>query len=413
MPGWAPAIRNVWPTGRTCAAGSRPERVRLPAGPCPSPLTGESIYATLVVRGTLTGQGTEARHDGVDRRALRGQADGRGARPGSTPRRSASGMVSDIGLMPTLSAELQSVRVAGRGDRAGPRRPVHRLQQARRVRGVGDHVARRRVRAAAGVRLGGRGPRTPHAPSGGSPSSREDGGTELRQWMQMGPGRSGLSFAIDRMPEKEQKIVFVRMREFEREMTATLAAIKERAESPAPAGAEPDAHGDHGRGVRGDWRETVDFVMEAEKLGLDICWVAEAWGSEAPSPLGYLAARTDRMLLGSGIIQLGTRTPVAIAQAAITLSQMSEGRFLLGPRPVRAAGDRGAARRAVRPAADADAGDRRDRPAGVRGREDLATPGRSSASRCPAATPSRCGCRCAPNTTSRSTWRPCRRRCCS
>jgi F420-dependent oxidoreductase-like protein len=80
----------------------------------------------------------------------------------------------------------------------------------------------------------------------------------------------------------------------------------------------------------GDWRDTVDFVVEAEKLGLDVCWVAEAWGSDAPSPLGFLAARTDRILLGSGIIQLGTRTPVAIAQAAITLAEMSQGRFLLG-----------------------------------------------------------------------------------
>jgi F420-dependent oxidoreductase-like protein len=80
----------------------------------------------------------------------------------------------------------------------------------------------------------------------------------------------------------------------------------------------------------GSWPETVEFVREAEKLGLDVCWVAEAWGSEAPSALGYLAARTERMLLGSGIIQLGTRTPMAIARAAITLSNISGGRFLLG-----------------------------------------------------------------------------------
>jgi len=53
-------------------------------------------------------------------------------------------------------------------------------------------------------------------------------GTRLRQWMQMGPGRSGLSLAIDRMPDKEQKIVHGRMKEFEANMTATLAAIKER-----------------------------------------------------------------------------------------------------------------------------------------------------------------------------------------
>jgi uncharacterized membrane protein len=59
----------------------------------------------------------------------------------------------------------------------------------------------------------------------------KDGGTELSQWMQMGPGRSGLSLAIDRMPEKEQKIVFVRMREFERNITCTLEHIKKLAES--------------------------------------------------------------------------------------------------------------------------------------------------------------------------------------
>ncbi|MFI0464571.1 LLM class flavin-dependent oxidoreductase [Saccharopolyspora sp. 5N102] len=82
-----------------------------------------------------------------------------------------------------------------------------------------------------------------------------------------------------------------------------------------------------------DWSEPVEFAVEAEKLGLDIVWVAEAWGSDAPSTLGYLAARTERLLLGSGIIQLGTRTPVAIAQAAITLSQLSAGRFLLGLGP--------------------------------------------------------------------------------
>jgi uncharacterized protein YndB with AHSA1/START domain len=58
-----------------------------------------------------------------------------------------------------------------------------------------------------------------------------DGGTRLRQWMQMGPPRSGLSQAIDRMPDKEEKIVFVRMREFETNMTGTLAAIKDRVES--------------------------------------------------------------------------------------------------------------------------------------------------------------------------------------
>lgn len=64
----------------------------------------------------------------------------------------------------------------------------------------------------------------------------EGAGTRLRQWMQMGPGRSGLSVAIDRMPDKEQKIVFVRMREFEQNMSVSLAGIKARVEGAATAG---------------------------------------------------------------------------------------------------------------------------------------------------------------------------------
>ncbi|GAB2995379.1 LLM class flavin-dependent oxidoreductase [Mycobacterium bourgelatii] len=76
--------------------------------------------------------------------------------------------------------------------------------------------------------------------------------------------------------------------------------------------------------------EVVEFAVEAEKLGLDVCWVAEAWGTDAPSALGYIAARTSRMLLGSGVLQVGTRSPVAVAQTAITLSNLSSGRFLLG-----------------------------------------------------------------------------------
>jgi len=77
-------------------------------------------------------------------------------------------------------------------------------------------------------------------------------------------------------------------------------------------------------------KDAVEFAVEAERLGLDVCWVAEAWGADAPSPLGYLAARTERMLLGSGVIQIGTRSPVTIAQTAMTLAHLSGGRFLLG-----------------------------------------------------------------------------------
>ncbi|MGE3287861.1 MAG: LLM class flavin-dependent oxidoreductase [Pseudonocardia sp.] len=85
--------------------------------------------------------------------------------------------------------------------------------------------------------------------------------------------------------------------------------------------------------VEGGGRETLDLVLEAERLGLDVCWVAEAWGADAVSVLGYLAARTERILLGAGVIQVGTRSPVAVAQAALTLAELSGGRFLLGLGP--------------------------------------------------------------------------------
>ncbi|AEA26388.1 LLM class flavin-dependent oxidoreductase [Pseudonocardia benzenivorans] len=80
----------------------------------------------------------------------------------------------------------------------------------------------------------------------------------------------------------------------------------------------------------GSWQDNLTLAVEAEKLGMDMCWISEAWGSDAPSPLGYLAGRTDRMLLGSGTLQLGTRTPTAIATTAMTLSELSGGRFVLG-----------------------------------------------------------------------------------
>jgi F420-dependent oxidoreductase-like protein len=80
----------------------------------------------------------------------------------------------------------------------------------------------------------------------------------------------------------------------------------------------------------GPWPELVDYVVEAEKLGVDQCWVAEAWGCDAVSALGFLAARTEHIQLGSGILQLGSRTPVLTAMTAMTLSRLSGGRFALG-----------------------------------------------------------------------------------
>lgn len=80
----------------------------------------------------------------------------------------------------------------------------------------------------------------------------------------------------------------------------------------------------------GEWPQLVDYVVEAEGLGVDVCWVAEAWGCDAVGPLGYLAARTERILLGSGILQVGIRSAALVAMTALTLARISDGRFLLG-----------------------------------------------------------------------------------
>ena len=72
------------------------------------------------------------------------------------------------------------------------------------------------------------------------------------------------------------------------------------------------------------------LVQEAERLGFDSVWVAEAWGSDAVSVLGWLAAKTERIKLGSAIMQIPGRTPANTAMTAATLDLLSGGRFLLG-----------------------------------------------------------------------------------
>ena len=72
------------------------------------------------------------------------------------------------------------------------------------------------------------------------------------------------------------------------------------------------------------------LVEEAERLGFDSVWVAEAWGTDAVSVLGWLAARTERIKLGSAIMQIPGRTPGNAAMTAATLDLLSGGRFLLG-----------------------------------------------------------------------------------
>ncbi len=83
-------------------------------------------------------------------------------------------------------------------------------------------------------------------------------------------------------------------------------------------------------GRKRDFEEQVDFVVEAEKLGVDVVWTAEAWGQDAISPLAYLAARTSRIRLGTGIMQISARAPVMTAMTALTMAAISNDRFILG-----------------------------------------------------------------------------------
>jgi F420-dependent oxidoreductase-like protein len=71
-------------------------------------------------------------------------------------------------------------------------------------------------------------------------------------------------------------------------------------------------------------------LAEAERLGFDSCWTAEAYGSDALTPLAWWGAATERIKLGTSICQLSARTPTAMAMAALTLDHLSGGRFVLG-----------------------------------------------------------------------------------
>src|SRR5437868_13197927 len=82
--------------------------------------------------------------------------------------------------------------------------------------------------------------------------------------------------------------------------------------------------------VSGATPDDVAFVVEAERLGAHSVWVAEAWGYDALTPLAFLAAKTSRIGLATGIAQLGARTPAMLAMSAMSMQALSGGRFLLG-----------------------------------------------------------------------------------
>jgi len=85
----------------------------------------------------------------------------------------------------------------------------------------------------------------------------------------------------------------------------------------------------------GYWSSTpptgfVALAQEAERLGFDSVWTAEAYGSDALTPLAWIGASTSRIRLGTGVCQLSARTPTATAMAAMTLDHLSAGRMILG-----------------------------------------------------------------------------------
>ncbi|MGW7542794.1 LLM class F420-dependent oxidoreductase [Streptomyces sp. NPDC054770] len=80
----------------------------------------------------------------------------------------------------------------------------------------------------------------------------------------------------------------------------------------------------------GDPRTAADQAAALESAGLDAVWVAEAYGFDAPTIMGYLAARTERMKIGSGILNVYSRTPALIAQTAAGLDAVSGGRAIIG-----------------------------------------------------------------------------------
>ncbi|WP_433801322.1 SRPBCC family protein [Actinomycetospora sp. CA-084318] len=142
-------------------------------------------------------------------------------------------LVADLERMPARSTELEALSWRSDGPAAGARFVGHNAHPSFGTWSVEGTVVECEAPSRFAWEMDG-------SDDDDAPSSRwsfelvpEDGGTRLTQRARMGPGRSGTSVAIDAMPDKERKIVFVRLREFEAAITRTLDAIRAEAEAAA------------------------------------------------------------------------------------------------------------------------------------------------------------------------------------
>ncbi|GIT45760.1 MAG: hypothetical protein Ct9H300mP12_03450 [Acidimicrobiales bacterium] len=112
------------------------------------------------------------------------------------------------------------------------------------------------------------------------------------------------------------------------------------------------------------WPNLTEWVSEAERLGIDHCWVAEAWGSDAATPIAALSQHVGRMTFGAGVFQVGARSAANTAMTALTLQRITDGRFSLGLGASGPPGSRRTPRDSLHPAPHPDARNNRGGPPG-------------------------------------------------
>ena len=119
-------------------------------------------------------------------------------------------------------------------------------------------------------------------------------------------------------------------REVERERRPRRAPVEPRRRPRRPLSPEHTMKLGMQIDYTGGFKESAAKVSAYEKAGLDVAWVAEAYGFDGPTFMGYLAATTETITIGSGILPIYTRTPTLLAMTAAGMDALTDGRFILG-----------------------------------------------------------------------------------